>query len=185
LVWEWYRERRKWIRKAEPNPAHLAVVDLAETVPEFLLVTQNVDDLHARAGLPPEKMVQIHGDIFVDQCSRCAKLDRLKRSSSDGDLPRCSECGALMRPGVIWFGESLDSGKIETVENFLASGDVDLTIVVGTTALFGYVVDWATRGKGELIEINPEETALSELATQSIREPAGIALPRIVRQSQT
>src|SRR3954463_8950125 len=72
LVWEWYRERRKWIRDARPNPAHMAIVDLAEHVQEFLLVTQNVDDLHARAGLPKEKMVQIHGDIFVTRCSRCA-----------------------------------------------------------------------------------------------------------------
>src|SRR5438132_3566625 len=70
-VWEWYRERRQRIRNAQPNAAHEAIVKLAQHADEFLLVTQNVDDLHARAGMPPEKMVQIHGDIFEARCSRC------------------------------------------------------------------------------------------------------------------
>jgi NAD-dependent deacetylase len=180
LVWEWYNERRENIRAAQPNAAHKAIVDLARTAREFLLVTQNVDDLHARAGMPNEKMVQIHGDIFETRCSRCSQLDCLKQSSCEIELPRCSVCGALMRPGVVWFGEMLDPRKIDMVEEFLASGDVDLTLVVGTTALFGYITDWATRASHSLIEINPEETPLSSAATQSIREPAGIALPRIV-----
>src|SRR6184192_1430895 len=71
LVWEWYRERREGIRKSEPNPAHQAIAKLAQHAREFLLVTQNVDDLHARAGSSKEKMVQIHGDIFVTRCSQC------------------------------------------------------------------------------------------------------------------
>ena len=71
LVWEWYRERRQRIRNARPNAAHEAIARLAQHTDEFLLVTQNVDDLHARAGMPAEKMVQIHGDIFVTRCSRC------------------------------------------------------------------------------------------------------------------
>jgi NAD-dependent deacetylase len=71
LVWEWYRERRQRIRNAQPNAAHEAIASLAEHSNDFLLVTQNVDDLHARAGLAKEKMVQIHGDIFVTRCPRC------------------------------------------------------------------------------------------------------------------
>ena len=180
LVWEWYRERRQWIREAQPNPAHRSIVDLARRAKEFFLVTQNVDDLHARAGLPPEKMVQIHGDIFVTRCSDCGR----DRSENEGvDLPKCRECGGLMRPGVVWFGEQLDPRKIDIVENFLASGPCDLVFVIGTTALFGYVVEWTVcaRGtNGQLIEINPEETPLSQFATQSIREPAGVALPRLI-----
>jgi NAD-dependent deacetylase len=98
-------------------------------------------------------------------------------------MPRCPECGALMRPGVVWFGEQLDPSKIDIVEDYLARGDVDLTFVIGTTALFGYIVDWAIRARGqngELIEINPDETALSRFATKLVREPATVALPRIV-----
>jgi len=77
LVWQWYRERRERIRAAQPNAAHHAIAKLARHAEEFLLVMQNVDDLHARAGLPNEKMVQIHGDIFVTRCSRChfSRLD--------------------------------------------------------------------------------------------------------------
>src|SRR5947199_6447060 len=71
LVWDWYRERRQRIRNAQPNAAHAAITRLSQHADEFLLVTQNVDDLHARAGFPKEKMVQIHGDIFLTRCSRC------------------------------------------------------------------------------------------------------------------
>ena len=240
LVWEWYRERRQRIRDAEPNAAHEAIAKLAEQSREFLLVTQNVDDLHVRAGMPRDKMVQIHGDIFVTRCSRCdfsdagrggsrasaealrrrkpeppepsaihvesgrlrsiaptssqrtydlEKLDRLKRSSliaaQDVDLPECPQCGALMRPGVVWFGEQLDVGEIQRVENFLGEGTCDFALVVGTTAAFGYIIDWAVRsaGKcGQRIEVNPEETPLSQFATRLMREPAAIALPRLVNE---
>src|SRR6266566_8600080 len=103
LVWEWYRDRRQRIRNAQPNPAHKAIAKLAQHAHEFLLVTQNVDDLHARAGLPKEKMVQIHGDIFVTRCSRCdfSRHDyehEHEHESEDIDLPRCPRCEGLMRP---------------------------------------------------------------------------------------
>jgi NAD-dependent SIR2 family protein deacetylase len=85
-----------------------------------------------------------------------------------------------MRPGVVWFGEQLDLHKIDKVEEYLARGPVDLTVVIGTTAVFGYIVDWATRTTHRLIEVNPEETSLSMLAHECVREPAAVALPRIV-----
>src|SRR5260370_10814472 len=113
LVWDWYRERRRRIRNAQPNAAHEAIVKLAQQSREFFLVTQNVDDLHARAEweghrLPKEKIVQIHGDIFVTRCSSCdfSRSERV-HEGKDVDLPKCPACGALMRPGVVWFGEQL------------------------------------------------------------------------------
>jgi NAD-dependent deacetylase len=181
LVWEWYRERRQRIRSAKPNAAHEAIARLSMFADEFLLVTQNVDDLHARAGLLKEKMVQIHGDIFVNRCSRCDL--EAEEAEEEKKIPKCSKCGALMRPGVVWFGEQLDPLRIDIVEDYLVGGDVDLTLVIGTTALFGYIVEWAIRARGqsgELIEINPAETSLSGFATKLMREPAAIALPRIV-----
>jgi NAD-dependent protein deacetylase/lipoamidase len=186
LVWDWYRERRQRIRKAQPNPAHRAIANLALQADEFVLVTQNVDDLHLRTGLPAEKMVQIHGDIFMTRCSRC-EFRRYEREQEQdaGSLPKCPQCGALMRPGVVWFGEQLDLAKIDTVENFVTDGDCDLVIVAGTTALFGYIIDWALRARGQagrLIEVNPEESSLSQFATKSFREPAGVALPRLVKE---
>ena len=218
LVWDWYRERRKGIRNARPNAAHEAIARLAQRMDEFLLVTQNVDDLHARAGVAAEKMVQIHGDIFVTRCSRCefsnagrggspeppdacvvqptngrlrsrngceatAGLSIAATSERDLDVPTCPQCQVLMRPGVVWFGEQLPRNELKRVEDFLDGGACDVVIVAGTTATFGYIIDWALRASlhsGELIEVNPEETALSRFATRSVREPAALALPRIV-----
>jgi NAD-dependent deacetylase len=202
LVWEWYRERRQCIRNAQPNAAHEAIAKLAQHADEFLLVTQNVDDLHARAGLPREKMVQIHGDIFVTKCSRCdfeqehdhehPPSPRLRRTSEQEQeyeqedvIPRCAECAAIMRPGVVWFGERLPWNELQRVENYFDRGACDLVIVAGTTATFGYIIDWALRASrdgGELIEVNPEGTPLSQFATQLVREPAAIALPPLVDQ---
>jgi NAD-dependent deacetylase len=215
LVWEWYRERRQRIYSAQPNPAHKAIAKLAQHAQEFLLVTQNVDDLHARAGSPKEKIVQIHGDIFVTRCSHCDfqfrdkgrgdspepptahatdVLDGRLRSiaptskrddKNDVDLPRCPKCWSLMRPGVVWFGEQLPSDDLRRVENYLEVGPCDFVIVAGTTATFGYIIDWALRASandGELVDVNPEETPLSQFATQRVREPAAIALPRLADQ---
>jgi NAD-dependent SIR2 family protein deacetylase len=186
--------------------------DWPQHADEFLLVTQNVDDLHARAGLRKEKMVQIHGDIFLTRCSRCdfgfieRKHDheqeqeqedrenavfgvrghvRAFKAATCRRIPKCSECDAIMRPGVVWFGEQLPWNELQRVESYLDRGACSVVIVAGTTATFGYIVDWALRvsgGGGELIEVNPEETPLSRFATRLVREPAAIALPRIVDQ---
>ena len=207
LVWEWYHERRKRIRNARPNAAHEAIARLAHRTDEFLLVTQNVDDLHARAGVPAKKIVQIHGDIFVTRCSRCEferndyepsqsygaasehehppspRLRRTSEQEQEEGIQKCSQCRALMRPGVVWFGEHLPWDELERAESYLDSRACDVVIVAGTTATFGYIIDWALRGSrdgGELIEVNPEETPLSRFATRLVREPAAIALPRIV-----
>jgi NAD-dependent deacetylase len=207
LVWDWYRERRERIRNARPNAAHEAIARLAQRADEFLLVTQNVDDLHARAGILAQRMVQIHGDIFVTRCSCCVfsyggrggspeppgacvaqPTNRQLRSIAatserDINVPTCPKCHALLRPGVVWFGEQLSRNELERVEDFLDGGACDVAIVAGTTATFGYIIDWALRGSrdgGELIEVNPEETPLSRFATRLVGEPAAIALPRIV-----
>src|SRR5262245_58581706 len=135
LVWDWYRERRQRIRKARPNAGHEAIARLAQQTDEFLLVTQNVDDLHGRAGVQAQRMVRIHGDIFITRCSRC----EFERHDYEGERQ--------------------------------------------DAAAFGYIIDWALRASQdgcELIEVNPEETPLSRFATRLVREPAAIALPRIV-----
>jgi NAD-dependent deacetylase len=187
LVWEWYRERRQRIRNAQPNTAHQAIAKLAQHARQFLLVTQNVDDLHAKAEwegntLVRQNIVQIHGDIFITRCSHC-DFSRNERDRDVGGLPKCPQCGALMRPGVVWFGEQLDRGEVHRVENFLDEDACDFALVIGTTATFGYIIDWALRAmasNGELVEVNTEETSLSQFATHLIREPAAVALPRLV-----
>lgn len=190
LVWDWYRERRAQVRGCEPNAAHAAVVRLARLTPAFLLVTQNVDDLHARArwdgaSLPQEAMVQIHGDLFADRCVRGDYSVRDAGAVAQAPVPACPRCGGLLRPGVVWFGEMLDPRQIDRVEAFLDDGPCDTVIVVGTTASFGYIVDWAHRGRGpggRLIDVNPEASAISRFATEVVREPAAVALPGIVER---
>jgi len=185
LVWDWYRERRQRISDARPNAAHEAIARLAQCTDDFLLVTQNVDDLHARGGIPAQKMVRIHGDIFVTRCSRCEFERYDYEHDHEEGIPKCSQCTALMRPGVIWFNEQLSWNELQRVENFLDGGVCDVVIVAGTTATFGYIIDWALRGSrdgGELIEVNPEATPLSQFATRLVREPAAIALPKLVEE---
>jgi NAD-dependent deacetylase len=190
LVWEWYRERRQRIRQARPNAAHVAVVQLAAQARDFLLLTQNVDDLHQRAEwqgqtISPDKIVQIHGDIFVARCVRCDFSRRESEREPDSAatvVPTCPDCGSRLRPGVVWFGETLPLPAVRRVEEFLVRGECDLTLVIGTTALFGYIVQWALAAKGRrgrLIEINLEDSPISAFATETLREPA-LALPRLV-----
>lgn len=191
LVWDWYRERRQNIRQAQPNAAHQAVVQLAIQSRDFLLVTQNVDDLHARAEwqgqrIPAGKMVQIHGNIFVTRCSHCdfQRDDCGPEGAAPATVvPTCPDCGATLRPGVVWFGETLPTREVQQVEEFLANGVCDLALVIGTTALFGYIVQWALAAKGRhgrLIEINPEESPLSAFATDILRAPAAVTLPKLL-----
>lgn len=188
LVWTWYRERRRGIREAQPNAAHVAVTQLAARARDFLLLTQNVDDLHARAtwrgrGLKPDQLVRIHGDIFITRCSSCDFRER-DFTHEETAVRKCPRCGAPLRPGVVWFGESLPQSEVQRVQEFLSRGPCDLTLVIGTTALFPYIVQWALDARdahGELIEINPEQTPISEYATQTLREPAATALPRLLR----
>lgn len=180
LVWEWYAQRRAIIQSKQPNPAHRVVADLAARAAGFLLVTQNVDDLHERAGSSADQTVHIHGDIFVNRCTGCRRHDRTEVSTAT--LPRCPGCGGLLRPGVVWFGEALGVADVGRVEDFLAGGCCDLVLVVGTTAAFGYILDWAARAAGNnglLVEVNPEVTALSRLATETIRARAAEALPAL------
>ena len=194
IVWQWYRERREKIRRAEPNAAHRAVVQLSAQADEFFLLTQNVDDLHVRAEwnglrIVPEQLARVHGDIFVTKCERG---DFVRRDDRDDDLnqvaervPRCPKCGARMRPGVVWFGEGIDPREVARVDNYVRRRPCDTVIVVGTTVAFDYIVQWtrlAAGRRGRLIEINPDDSFLSGLGAEWIREPAASALPRLVEE---
>jgi len=183
LVWEWYEWRRREASKAEPNPAHLAIARRASRPKDCLVVTQNVDDLHERARTPFDRLVHVHGDLFRNRCNHCEYSDR-EVLEGQALPPQCPQCKAgLLRPGVVWFGEMLDPRVLLRVDDFIRLGRCDLVLLIGTTAAFPYIVDWATRAKdhnGILVEINPEQTVISEMADVVYRQRAAEVLPELL-----
>jgi NAD-dependent deacetylase len=179
LVWEWYDHRRRIVAAAEPNPAHRALAALPREGREVLLVTQNVDDLHERAG--SRGVIHLHGSIWTVRCTAEGTEREDRRAPLEEIPPRCG-CGALLRPGVVWFGEMLPAGPSGAVEEWVREG-ADLVLVVGTEASFGYVLDWAVRARrpgGLLVEVNPGDTALTPEADLALRGPAGTILPGLL-----
>jgi NAD-dependent deacetylase len=180
FVWQWYSERREMIKAAQPNAAHIALAALERRAGEFLLVTQNVDDLHRRAGSSAEALVQVHGDIFVSRCEHC-DFSRHDEGGHSASVPRCPQCGERLRPGVVWFGEMLAENQLARVEGFLRAGPCSLVLVIGTTAQFPYIVRWARQARGRtgvLVEVNPE-AVLEGVADEVVKEGAAMALPRL------
>ena len=190
-VWEWYHERRRKILESKPNRAHRALVELARNCQDFLLVTQNVDDLHERAEyggyrLNEGQIVHIHGRIFVSRCVVCGAELEVRDEKADSQIPACPKCGGMMRPAVIWFDEENDPREEERVEAFLTRGACDVVLVTGTTATFDYIRRWALEGAasgGWLVEINPHETLLSRFAHYILRERAKNSLPELVHDA--
>lgn len=169
-VWAWYAWRIQKVRQAQPNPAHLALVELERRVLErggrFLLVTQNVDGLHALAG--SQNLVELHGNILRARCEACGKRFPLPEAFTLP--PVCPGCGRRARPDVVWFGELLPEGAWEKAEKAFAQAD--FALVVGTSA---EVEPAASLGRiafasgAYLVEVNPEPTPLTPLAHLSLR----------------
>ncbi len=178
LVWEWYEYRRRLIQKAQPNPTHYAISDLEDKFGEFLLVTQNIDGLHQRAG--SRRVVELHGNIWRDRCLRCGKLYDYREIESEEFPPKCG-CGGTLRPDVVWFGEALPQEALSSALG--AAQSCDLFLSVGTSALVQPAASLpllALRNGAFVVEINPEPTTISELVNQSLRGKAGEVLPNLV-----
>jgi NAD-dependent deacetylase len=177
LVWEWYAWRRERIAAVLPNAGHHALARLEERAPEFLLATQNVDGLHARAG--SRRLLELHGSIWRLRCLGCS-AEHEERAALAELPPRCG-CGALRRPGVVWFGEALPEPVLR--EAFEASRAADVVLVVGTSSLVypAAALPQAALAAGAfVIEVNPERTPLSAHCTLSLRGRAAEVLPSLV-----
>ncbi len=184
VVWEWYNHRRRIIRNAMPNPAHKAIAEFEYVIPHCLIVTQNVDGLHQEAG--STHVVEVHGSIWRTRCTKHNIVFERDEVDTEKQVPPvCPRCGAILRPDVVWFGEMLPLEPLEKVEDYLQTPPyVDVTFVVGTSALFAYIQQWALYSKrmgALLIDINPEGGPLTATAEYSFREPAGSILPAILR----
>jgi NAD-dependent deacetylase len=173
FVWTWYEERRRAIAKAKPNAGHHALVELEKRKPDFTLITQNVDGLHDLAG--SKNVVKLHGDIWTLRCLKCG-AERVDRSQLD-DLPPYCECGGMLRPGVVWFGEALPERALEQANAAVRAADV--LIVAGTSAQV-YPAAGLIPLASAVIEINPEETDFSDEVTFSLRGTSAEILPRLL-----
>lgn len=178
LVWEWYDWRRTKIAEALPNAGHRALVSIEERTPDFTLITQNVDGLHDRAG--SRNILKLHGDIWILRCTGCGK-EREDRPAPLPALPPLCECGAMLRPGVVWFGEFLPPEVWSTAEQAAERADVFLTI--GTSALVqpaAGLIDVARLAGAKTVEINPDATPYSNVVDYPIRGSAAAVLPRLI-----
>jgi len=182
LVWKWYDWRRGIIAGCEPNPAHHAIAELEKEVREkkgFLLVTQNVDGLHRRAG--SEKVVELHGNIWQVRCIREGTTREDQEVPLSSIPPPCERCGGLLRPDVVWFGESLDPGIIQ--QAWAAAESCDLMLVVGTSAVVHPAASLplvAKQNDALVIEVNIQPTPLTRLADLSLYGKAGDILPPLL-----
>jgi NAD-dependent deacetylase len=178
LVWEWYDWRRGLIARAEPNAGHRALAELERRAGRFTLITQNVDGLHDRAG--SRNVLKVHGDIWMVRCTACGRETRDDRVPLPELPPRC-ECGGLLRPGVVWFGEPLPENVWREAEQ--ATRLAGVFLVIGTAAVVypaAGLVPLAKAAGAKVIEINLDETPYSAQVDCSLRGRAGELLPEVI-----
>ena len=176
LVWEWYIWRQNLIAKCTPNPAHNILAAWEKSKLLKALITQNVDGLHRQAG--SEKVLEVHGNLWALKCTHCSYHSQLTHPAKA--IPHCPECNALLRPDVVWFGESLPSQIMDQV--FTELQKADLIIVVGTSAMVQPAASFpliVKRHGGKIIEVNVGETPLSSSADVCLQGKAGEILPRL------
>ncbi len=179
LVWEWYEWRRELVAKAQPNPGHLALVKMEETVPQLTLITQNVDGLHQRAG--SRNIIELHGSIIRTKCFDQGHIVT-SWAATDEVPPRCPQCDSLLRPDVVWFGEGLAYDALSAAIS--AAQNCDLFLAVGTSAIVQPAASLpleAAQRRTPTVEINPQATPISRYMDFVLSGPSGQVLPELTR----
>ncbi|WP_420631229.1 SIR2 family NAD-dependent protein deacylase [Candidatus Leptofilum sp.] len=182
LVWEWYAWRRELVNRATPNLGHLALVELANLVPQLTLITQNVDGLHQQAG--SKNVICLHGNIMESKCYAHGHFVA-QLPESDAVPPKCPTCGSLLRPNVVWFGENLPAHALTTAVH--ASQSCDIFFSVGTSALVHPAASlplYALENQALLVEVNPQPTPLTRWADEVLTGPSGEILPALIKAMQ-
>lgn len=177
LVWDWYCWRRELTASAEPNAGHVALAEIAKLKPELRLVTQNVDGLHQRAG--STDVIEFHGNIERNRCFDCDRPAVDVAAGASGPPP-CPECGGLLRPDVVWFGEAIPPAALEAA--FAAAAKAEVYLSVGTSAVVypaAGLAEVAAAAGATIVEINPTPTPLSASADQVLNGPSAAWLPAI------
>ena len=176
LVWEWYEERRQNILSAKPNPGHFSIAEL-EKYRKVSVLTQNIDGLHQRAG--STSVYELHGSIITIKCTVCDFRDTI--TSSFSQLPPICKCGNILRPDVVWFGEALPQDIWKSAIEQASS--CDIMIVVGTSLAVSpanLLPVYAKENGATLIEVNPDETSMTDIMDLSLRSSAAKALPELL-----
>jgi NAD-dependent deacetylase len=184
-VWAWYAERREGVRAAQPNAGHMALGDFARRRPGVLtLVSQNVDDLHQRAG--NRDTIRLHGDITADHwlepCGRQPACD--PSHAQPGRPPRCADCGNLLRPAVVWFGEMVPPAALQAAER--AAAGCRLALIVGTSGAVwpaAGLAAMARRAGAFVVIVNPHASEIDDQAHVVLHATAAQALPRLLQRS--
>lgn len=180
LIWEWYTYRKTVIHQAHPNPAHHALVRMDALIGDFTLVTQNVDNLHTRAGA--KNVLELHGNIERSYCIECGTFTSEVVLARKGEVPTCAECGGLLRPDVVWFGELLPQLVLQ--EAFRAAERSDMFLCVGTSGLVypAAGLPSVAREQGSyVVEVNTEPTELTHRCSETLTGKAGEILPILTR----
>lgn len=177
LVWEWYQNRRENIFNSKPNLGHYAISEL-EKFSDVSVLTQNIDGLHRRAG--SSKVYELHGSIIRIKCTNCNFKEDIKKSFST--LPPMCECGGILRPDVVWFGELLPQDVWK--EAIIQASNSDVMIIAGTSLQVSpanTLPIYAKQNGAVLVEINPEFTQMTEEMDISVRTSSSQALPELVK----
>ena len=176
LVWEWYNERRTNIFQAQPNPGHEAIAEL-EKYAEVVVLTQNIDGLHQKSG--SSRVLELHGSIVKIKCSVCDYKEEILTEISE--LPPLCKCGNILRPDVVWFGESLPQDLWRNAIEF--ASNCDLMVIAGTSLVVSPVNTlpiYAKQNNSTLVEINPEDTDMSGEMDVIIRNTSAESIPKLV-----
>jgi NAD-dependent deacetylase len=187
LVWEWYDWRRQNLAACRPNEGHRVLAHWSVTIPDFTLITQNVDGLHEDAGTT--NVVRLHGSIWRVRCVRhgcAAGAAREDRRVPMPELPPRCDCGALLRPDIVWFGEALEPESIERAQ--IAAADCDVFLTVGTSSVVypaASLVHEARAHGAYTVEVNPEPTGASNHVDRLLRGPAEKVLVAIADRIRT
>ncbi len=180
-VWDWYEYRFGLVDQTQPNAGHLAIAAMERLVPELVVVTQNIDGLHARAG--STDVLELHGSIRRFKClrGRHSGFSRSDFVDQTAKPPRCPRCGELIRPDVVWFGEQLDGAVLDRA--FRLAEACDAMIVVGTSGVVqpaALLPILAKQSRAFVLDVNPQPDEIAGLADVFLQEPGGEALPRLL-----
>ena len=175
------------VMQAQPNPAHLAIAELSDKAAHFTLITQNVDDLHERSGI--NNVIHLHGSLHKPRCFACARTYIFEETIPDEPIdgrrlqpPRCQHCNGYIRPGVVWFGETLPEEAWKRAQH--AVNSCELLIAIGTSAVVWPAAQLpidAARSGATIIQINPDKTSLDQVAHYNLHGQAGFVLPLLIK----